>query len=142
MNRDEFAREVAADPNLSGPIGRAAGAARPGQYTVVVEGAAVVLMFPIVRYLLVHVGLPWLYELKRYSELQRERLHRWIDEQYRAEGFDPDAAEAASEALCDELERTTDLSARASWERLTELLKAGEAPGPGGGAGAGAGHPS
>jgi len=26
-------------------------------------------MFPIVKYLLTNIGLPWMYELKRYSEL-------------------------------------------------------------------------
>jgi hypothetical protein len=130
MNRDEFVREVAADPNLSGPIGRAAEAARAGQFTLVVEGAAVALAYPVVRYILVHIGLPWTYTLGRYSEYLRHKVQRWIDEQYRKGGFDPDAAEAASEALGAELERTTDASARASWERLAGLLKAGEAPEP------------
>jgi hypothetical protein len=124
MNQDEFARMIAADPNLSGPVDRAAEAARPPMLSGgLVEGAVVVLMFPIVRYVVVHIGLPWLHTLKHYSELQREKVHRWIDAQYRVEGFDPDAASAASDALCDELERTTDASARASWENLAALMK-------------------
>ena len=125
MDRNEFAAAIAADPNLSVPIERAAQAARPGTYTVVAEAAVVALMFPVVRYIVVAIGLPWLHELKRYSDLQRQKIHRWIDEQYRIEGLDPDAAEAASDALCRELEQTTDTSARASWERLAELLKTG-----------------
>ena len=64
MDRNEFEAVIAADPNLSEPIVRAAKAARPGQYTMVAEAAAVALMFPIVRYVLVHIGLPWLHELK------------------------------------------------------------------------------
>ena len=124
MNRNEFATTIAADPNLSGPIERAGQAARPGQYTVVAEAAVVALMFPIVRYIVVQIGLPWLHELKRYSELQRQKVHQWIDERSRAEGLDPDAAEAASDALCRELEQTTSASARDSWQRLAELLKA------------------
>jgi hypothetical protein len=126
MNRTEFAATIAADPNLSGPIERAGQAVRPGQYTVVAEAAVVALMFPIVQYIVVHIGLPWLYELKLYSELQRQKVHQWIDERSRAEGLDPDAAEAASETLFQELEGTTDASARASWERLAKLLKAGK----------------
>ena len=88
---------------------------QPEQFGVGVDAAVVALMFPIVRFIVVQIGLPWLYELKRYSELQREKVHRWIDEQSRVEGIDPDAAEAASEALCKELEQTTGASARASW---------------------------
>jgi hypothetical protein len=125
MNRTEFVAAIAADPNLSGPIERAGQSARPAQYTVVAEAAVVALMLPIVRYIVVQIGLPWLHELKRYSELQRQTVHQWIDERSRAEGLDPDAAEAASDALCRELEQTTSASARASWERLGELLKAG-----------------
>ena len=80
-------------------------------------------MFPIVRYLLTNVGLPWLHELRRYSELHRRKVHEWIDEKHREEGFDPDSAEAASKALIDQLEQTTDLGARAAWERLAQLIK-------------------
>ncbi len=66
--------------------------------------------------------MPWLYEVKRFSELYRQKFHRWIDEQYRKQGFDPDAPEAAGDALCEELKKTTDAGARASWERLKDLL--------------------
>jgi hypothetical protein len=126
MDRKEFAATIAADPNLSEPIARAGQAARPGHYTVVAEAAVIALMFPIVQYIVVQIGLPWLYELRRYSELQRQKVHQWIDERSRAEGLDPDDAEAASDALCRELEQTTSASARQSWERLAELLKAGK----------------
>lgn len=126
MNRDEFRDAIAADHNLSGPIERAAKAATPKQYAVVTEVAVVALMFPIARYALVHIGLPWLHEAKRWSELWRQKVHQWIDEQYEQEGLDPDAAEAAGEALRAELERITDTSARSSWERLADQLKATE----------------
>jgi hypothetical protein len=125
MDRIEFAAAIAADPNLKEPIERAGKTARPPQFGMVAEAAVVALMFPVVRYMVVQIGLPWLYELKRYSELQRQKVHRWIDERARAEGIDPDAAEAASEALCKELEQTTGASARASWEHLAELMKSG-----------------
>jgi hypothetical protein len=127
MDCNEFSAFIAADPNLKGPIERAGKLGRPEQFAMVTEVAVVTLMFPIVRYILLHISLPWLNELKRYSELQREKVHRWIDERSRAEGIDPDAAEAASEALIRELERTTGASARASWERLAKFMKAGAA---------------
>jgi hypothetical protein len=123
MNRDEFRDAIVADPNLSGPIERAAKAAKPTQMAVVTEVAVVALIFPIARYTLVHIGLPWLQEAKQWSELWQQKVHRWIDENYEQEGLDPDDAEAASEALRKELERITDSSARASWERLADSMK-------------------
>jgi hypothetical protein len=124
MDRDEFERILSNDPHLSGPIRRAAGVASKERYGLIMEAAIMALMFPIVKYLLTNIGLPWLQELKRYSELQRRKVHEWIDEKCRAEGFNPDAAEPASDALCEQLERTTDAAARASWDHLAELMKA------------------
>jgi hypothetical protein len=125
LNYKEFATVVAADPNLSGPLDRAGRSGLPRQYSIVNDAAAITLMFPIARYIVIHIGLPWAYELKRYSELQRRKIHAWIDEQSRAEGVDPSAAEAASEALCQELEQITGASVRASWEHLAEVMKTG-----------------
>ena len=122
MNRDEFQEILAAEPELAGPIGAAARACQPAQFAIVTEAAIVALMFPVAKYLLTNIGLPWLYELKRYSELQRQKLHRWIDEKHREQGFDPDAAEAAGDALCDELEKITEETSRAAWERLAALM--------------------
>ena len=122
MSSTQFAKRLAADPHLQAPVQRAAQAGGPSQYSVLTEAAVVALMFPIAKYVLTTFGLPWLHEVQRYSELQRRKVHEWIDAKYREEGIDPDAAEAASTALCDELERVTDTSARASWERLREVL--------------------
>lgn len=126
MTRDEFQKTIHDDPRLSEPIHTAAAAASPQQFGVITEAAVVALMFPVARFVVMQVGLPWLYELGRYSELQRRRVHQWIDARYREEGIDPDQAEAASEKLMDELEATTDASVRGAWEHLRELLKEGE----------------
>lgn len=123
MNRDEFRQIVSDDAQLAGPIRQAASAGQSRQFSVVAEAAVVALMFPIVKYLLTNIGLPWLHELKRYSEFQRQKIHEWIDANYREEGIDPDAAEAASDALCEQLEQTTDTAAQAAWERLAGLMK-------------------
>src|SRR5215472_14011136 len=40
------------------------------------------VMYPVIRFVLVNIGLPWLYEAARYSELWRLRIDRWITEQY------------------------------------------------------------
>ena len=123
MTSDECQRLVTQDPNLSGPLERAARAAAKRQFSAITEVAVVALMFPIVNYVLLHIGLPWLSEVKRYSELYRQKFHAWIDSCYREKGLDPDAAEAAGEALCRELEVTTAADARASWERLASLVR-------------------
>ena len=124
MTPDEFQQQVATDPHVRQTIEHAARAARRGRsFGGVTEVAIVVLMFPIVRYVLREIGLPWLHELRRYSELQRQRVHRWIDEEYEDYGFDPDEAEAASDALLDQLEQTTDAGARESWQQLATLIE-------------------
>ncbi len=126
MTEDAFKTFVADNPVLKQPLQRAAAAAAPRTYGPgVTEVALLVAMFPIVRYIVVHIGLPWLHEAARYSELWREKFHRWIDAEYQRRGFDPDEAETAGEALRKELERTTDLGARAAWEQLATLLAKG-----------------
>ncbi len=132
MDRDQFLEIITNDPQLGDPIyqaGRAGQAARAGQTRQfnlpLPEAAVVVLMFPIVKFMLTNIGLPWLYEVKRYSELQRRKVHDWIDQKYREERIDPDAAEAASDALCEQLEQTTGAAAQAAWERLAALMKGG-----------------
>jgi hypothetical protein len=87
------------------------------------DAATLVLLFPLVRFVVVEIGLPWLVTLKRYSELQRRRVEDWIDGQTRAQGLDPDQLEAASRQLMQELERTTDTEAHAQWQQLQDLLK-------------------
>ena len=80
------------------------------------------MLFPLISFVVQQIGLPWLYEAKRYSELWRSKFHAWIDTQYSKAGCDPDQAEKAGEALRAELEKTTDTNARAAWERLAQLL--------------------
>ena len=79
---------------------------------------------------MVEIGLPGLYEPGRYSDLWRREFHDWVDVQA-AKKLDPDAAETAGDALFGEVVKTTDLSARMSWECLAIHLKSG--PGRGNG---------
>ncbi len=123
MTIEEFAHIIAADPHLSGPLELAALRARRQQFSLVTEAAVLALLFPVARFILTRVGLPWLHEAQRFSELQRQRFGQRIDDKYRQYGFDPEEAEAAGNALCAELAQTTDQNARAAWERLTDLLK-------------------
>ncbi len=123
MTIEEFEPLITADPHLSGPLERTARKARRQQFSLVTEAAVIALLFPVARFILTQVGLLWLHEARRFSELQRQRFGQWIGETYRQYGFDPDEAKAAGNALCAELEQTTDQSARAAWEHLADLLK-------------------
>ena len=126
MTREEFERVVLADPHLAEPIRASASGNAAKQFGLMTEAAIIALMFPVVKFLLTRIGLPWLSELGRYSELQRGRVHEWIDAKYREEAFDPQQAEAASDALIEQLESTTDRSARSAWERLVHLFGSAE----------------
>ena len=99
-------------------------ATRPARgFDLAVEAAGLVLLFPLIRFMLMEIGLPWLTTLKRYSELQRRQVEDWIDRQAESKGVDPEALEAASRKLIQELERTSEARARKQWERLRELLR-------------------
>lgn len=122
MTSEGFQALVSQEPALAGPIQRAAAAAAPAAYGTPTELAAIALLFPVVSFVVRQIGLPWLYEAKRYAELWRLKFHGWIDAQYGKAGFDPDQAEKAGAALRAELEKTTDRGARAAWERLAKLV--------------------
>jgi nitric oxide synthase oxygenase domain/subunit len=80
------------------------------------------MFFPIVNRILRWIGLPWLSSLERYSELWRMELDQWVEKQYKKRGFDPVGAKTASEALAEELQKTTDAEVREAWEWLVALL--------------------
>jgi hypothetical protein len=123
MQPHAFETFLADHDQVRAGLARAARAAPAKDYSTGLELAALVLFLPLVQFLLLDIGLPWLVTLKRYSEVQRRRVEAWIDAQAIGQGLDPDAVEAASRALMQELEQTHDASARAQWERLAELLK-------------------
>jgi hypothetical protein len=122
MTQEEFQTLVTQEPALSAPIQRAAAAVPQDAFGTPTELAAVALLFPVVSFVVKQIGLPWLYEVKRYAELWRLKFHDWIDKQAKQSGIDPDQAEKAGEALRRELEKTTDRGARAAWERFAQVL--------------------
>ena len=124
MDANEFSGFVLQDEHLAGPMQRAAGAYGRGQYALA-EAAAIVLLFPVARFIVTNVGLPWLHEGGRWAELYRLKFRDWIDSKYNEAGFDPDAAERAGEALREELTRTTDRGAQQAWENLQSLIAPG-----------------
>lgn len=125
MTREEFERIISQDPALETPLRRAAEAIprRPGTFGPITGLAAIAVLFPVAVFVVKSIGLPWLHEAKRYSELWRQKFHRWIDTQYQKHDFDPDEAEAAGEALRRELEAITDAGAQKAWERFAGLLR-------------------
>ena len=124
----EFADHISRDPALEATLRPAAQEIpdRPtATYGTPVEMAALVALYPLVVFLVKNIGLPWLHEAARYSELWRQKFHTWVDEQYRRFNMDPEALQAAGEALREELEAVTEKDVKKSWERLAELLKKG-----------------
>jgi len=126
MQAQAFETFLAEHDQVRAGLERAARAAPAKDYGTVIDVAALVLLFPLVRFLLIDIGLPWLAALKRYSEVQRRRVEDWIDAEALSHGLDPDALEAASRALMQELEQTTGADARGQWQRLAERLKPGD----------------
>ena len=127
MTKAEFEQIVLQDPTLKFNIQRAAYWSKPPGYVGfdLSEAAAIALLFPIVRYVVTEIGFPWLYEAKRYSELWRTKVHVWIDKKYEADRLEYGRNMGAADGLKMELEKISDSSARASWERLAELMKKG-----------------
>lgn len=80
------------------------------------------IVLPMTSYIVKEIGLPWLHEAQRYSELWRFRLDRWIDEQYQNQQIDINQARIAGEELRRQLEETTDPEIRAAWERVYNRL--------------------
>lgn len=124
MTNEEFAQWSQDDSNLTESLRRVAVAIPGRQFSTMLDAAAVAALYPIVRFVLVRIGLPWLHTTSRWSELKRQEVERWLDEQYEERGFDIIASEAATKALCAELERISGADARTSWEMLRNALKA------------------
>ncbi len=123
MTTEEFQEIVSQDPVLAKPIVQAAQSARPQQYGVGAgEAALLVFIFPVAQFILTEIGLPWLYEAKRYAELWRLKFHKWIDTEYKKHGLDPDQAEAAGDELREKLVEITDAKPRKIWERFSKLM--------------------
>lgn len=125
MTPEEFEQLVSQNEDLAGPIRAAAAAVatRPRETLgTPTEIASIAVLFPVVVYIVREIGLPWLYETKRYSELWRIKFHNWVNKQYLEHGLDPDVAKAAGEVLRRDLEAIKDASVRKAWERFVELL--------------------
>lgn len=83
-------------------------------------------LLPLTSYVIREIGLPWLHEVKRYSELWRLKFDTWIDQQYKDNNIDKEQARLAGDKLRAELEATTDPQLQASWQRVTQLLTEAE----------------
>lgn len=96
MTPDEFQTFIEANSAVRAALQDAISATPTRSYTGLIEATALVLLFPLTRFLLTEIGLPWLTTLKRYSELQRQRVESWIDNEAQSHGLNPDQVEVAS----------------------------------------------
>ena len=123
MTPDEFQTFAEANPAVRAALQGAISATPTRSYTGLTEAAALVLLFPLARFLLTEIGLPWLTTLKRHSEVERQRVESWIDNEALGQGLNPDQVEEASKQQIEELEKSQNIGARQQWERLAELIK-------------------
>ena len=114
MQSREFQEFLSGHDSVRNALQRASEAAPAKGFGPVTEMATLVLLFPLVRFILMEIGLPW---------LQRRRVEDWLDRKAADHGLDPDQVEAASRELVAELERTTGADARSQWEQLEKLLQ-------------------
>lgn len=119
----EFSNLVAQEPEVEATLLKVFSKVDRNSYSAISEVIALSALLPVVVFLVREVGMPWLYEGKRYSELWRAKFHEWIDNQYEKEGFDPDLTEAAGAELIEKLENTNSSTTREAWERFAEKIK-------------------
>ncbi len=125
MNQEEFQKFMQTEQELKATFDNIASQLPRIQQTfgTPIELAAIAILFPVAQFIVAQIGLPWLHETGRFSEIYRQKFHRWIDEQYTNNNLDPETAEAAGDALVKKLEATTESGVRAAWERFAGLLK-------------------
>jgi hypothetical protein len=136
MDFETLEKIVGQEPKLADSLSRAAAEIGPIQrdtrsfnvdpVSTAAGLGALVILFPVVNGIVCKIGLPWLKTLANYSELWRQRVEQWINEQYEQTGFDPEKTRTASEAMLKELLATTDAETRSAWQRLIELLPKGK----------------
>ncbi len=137
MTFDEFQAIVNEEPGLSAALDRTAKAAfkdaprtrQFGPVLVTAGMAAVVILFPIVNEFVRRVGLPWVKTVANYSEFWRSEFERWLDQRYKDANIDRAKAEAAGQALLQELQATADANVQRAWERLVQVKGTQESKG-------------
>lgn len=129
MTLQEFESVVSQDEDLSRTIQSTASALKPpisdGKFEWLATAGVGLVVFALARFILVRIGPPWLHEAERFSELWRQRFHDWVDEQYRARGYDPESVAAAGAELRKELEQIKDEKVQRKWDNLAKLLGRG-----------------
>jgi hypothetical protein len=53
-----------------------------------VEVAFLMLFFPVAKFIVSEIGMPWVIQAKRLSDLQIERLRSWIEQEYKRKGLE------------------------------------------------------
>ena len=76
MTAEQFAQIVSPNRSLADSIKRAASAGPTKQLSVGPEAVALAMMYPVVRFVIKEIGLPWLVDVGRYAKLWQERFHK------------------------------------------------------------------
>lgn len=83
---------------------------------------SIALMFPIVKFVLVDIGLPWQTDKRTFADNWREKFRPWIDQQLEQQSMHPYAVEAAGTEFRRLLSELRDSELKASFENLAGLL--------------------
>ena len=120
---------IVGDPALAAPVRQMLLAAKPpgprlrGSSDITLGFAAFAAGYPVLRFVVREIGLPWLHEANRYSEMWRIKVDSWVDGQYRSHGIDVKEAQAMTAALRRELERINAPSGRQAWQKLAAIIE-------------------
>lgn len=68
------------------------------------------------------IGLPWLVTARNVSDLKRNEIEEWINQQYKEQGIDPIKAREAAEKVRKELEPIQDETTQKMWESLQKMM--------------------
>jgi len=124
MTHEEIEQIISQDQHLRAPIETVAEHIFASRQTfgAAADITAAAIILPVTIFVVKEIGLPWLHEMKRYSDLWRLKFNKWIDQQYKKHGVDTDMVIRASKVLRKELEKITDEQAQQSWEKFAALL--------------------
>ena len=124
MDQKTFASRIAAEPRLQAPFSAAQNALEPRSRATGIELVALGLLYPVALYLFKKIGLPWLNAAVQLSNAELAKFHAWLQERYKAYGFDPAKLEAAGDAMYVELCNIKSPIEQKLWEGFRdELLK-------------------
>ena len=120
---EKMGNTIQSDELLLDPVSKAIAASDESE-TLGLAGdvLTVATVAPIIWFVVTQIGFPWLHEAKKYSDLWRMRVDKWIDSEYSKQGFDEEAIKEFTTRFKTELEKIEDANSRTRWMSLRNLF--------------------